>query len=196
MIGFTAALTLGPIAMLVIQRTLRQGWTYGAASGAGVALADGLYGLVGGLGLTAVTEALLGHQTALRALGGGVLVYLGVKTLLGPVKTAGAREETGAGGYLGAAGSIFLLTLSNPVTILFFAAVYAGLSLQGAEPGAADAVGFGLGVLGGSLLWWLVLVSGVAALRERFKAERLAWLNRLTGAVIAGFGVWILVSLI
>lgn len=195
-IGFTAAVALGPIAMLVIQRTLRRGWAYGAASGAGVALADGVYGLVGGLGLTAVTEALLGHQTALRAVGGGVLVYLGLKTLLSPVEAAGTAEEKATGGFLGAVASIFLLTLSNPVTILFFAAVYAGLSLQGAEPSAGQAAGFSLGVLAGSLVWWLILVSGVEVLRERFKAERLTWLNRLTGVVIAGFGVWILLSLV
>jgi threonine/homoserine/homoserine lactone efflux protein len=192
-IGFTAAAALGPIAVLIIQRTLQRGWVYGVASGVGVALADGLYGLVGGLGLTVITVFLISQQAILRVIGGLVLLYLGGKTLISTAVLQPAREgREDARSLLGAGTTIFFLTLSNAVTILFFAAVYAGLSIQGVERSAADAGLFSLGVMVGSFSWWVILVSGVNVLRQRFKLERLIWLNRLTGVVIAGFGLWVL----
>lgn len=192
-IGFTAAAAIGPIAILLIQRTLARGWRYGAVSGVGVALADGLYGLIGGLGLTVITEFLIGQQNLLRVAGGMVLVYLGVKACLSKQAPEAVEErEVGVGGYFGALVSMFLLTLSNAVTILFFAAVYAGLGAGGISPAPGDAALFALGVFSGSLSWWVILSTIVNTLRRRFKPEGLAWLNKLSGLVIAGFGVWVL----
>ena len=201
LLGFAAAAALGPIAVLVIQRTLRDGWRVGAISGLGVALADGVYGLVGALGLTAITSLLLDNQMILRVGGGLVLIYLGVKALFSRVEieiqTAGTSAKPA--GYLGSLTSIFLLTLSNPMTIMFFSAVYAGLAV-GDGTFSADALGgagfalFALGIWGGSFSWWLVLVSVVTAVRSRFKPAQLVWLNRASGLVIAGFGLWVLVQ--
>ncbi len=201
LLGFAAAAALGPIAVLVIQRTLRDGWRVGAVSGLGVALADGLYGLVGALGLTAITSLLLDNQVLLRVAGGLVLIYLGMKALLSRVEieiqTAGASAKPA--GLIASLTSIFLLTLSNPMTIMFFSAIYAGLAVgdgavssQGMD-GAGFAL-FTLGIWGGSFSWWLVLVSVVTAVRSRFKPAQLVWLNRASGLVIAGFGLWVLVQ--
>jgi len=199
LIGFTAAATIGPMALLTIQRTLKHGWRVGVASGVGVALADGLYGLVGALGLTAITHLLLDNQMILRVVGGGVLVYLGVKAFTAkPAATDGVGESgQNSAGLWGALSSIFLLTLSNPMTILFFSAVYAGLGTGEAE-GLASAIResallFPLGVFAGSFTWWVLLTGLISALRSRFRPTQLVWLNRTSGFLIAAFGMWVIV---
>ena len=200
-IGFVAAATLGPIALLVIQRTLKDGWQVGVASGIGVALADSLFGLVGALGLAVLTDLLVEYQDWIRLVGGGILIYLGLKAVLGAgeKKEAAEAKTVSSNGLLGAAVSIFLLTLTNPMTIMFFSAFYAGLAggegFQ-AQMGGAVAFLFAGGVLSGSFSWWLILSTVVAAARQRFQLERLVWLTRASGLLIAGFGVWIVVQLL
>jgi threonine/homoserine/homoserine lactone efflux protein len=197
LIGFTAAATLGPIALLTIQRTLKDGWRIGVTSGLGVALADGLYGLAGALGMAALTSLLVENQVVLRVTGGLVLVYLGVKASLSKIQLTDDRETPTSRNSVGAFASIFLLTLSNPMTILFFSAVFAGVSVEGVTP-SGDLTArpglFAAGVFAGSFIWWVILTSVVSALRSRFRLERLVWLNRISGMAIIGFGIWVLVE--
>jgi threonine/homoserine/homoserine lactone efflux protein len=196
-IGFTVAAAVGPISLLCIERTLRRGWRFGMSSGFGVATADALYGLIGGLGLTVVTNFLVRQQTVLRLVGGVVLVFLGLRTLLSKSDLKAAEERSsGVGGYLSAYTSIFLLTLSNPMTIISFAAIYAGIGNLGLGSNWVAAAVFCLAIFIGSSLWWLVLVSGVNQLRSRFKPALLVRLNRISGLVIAGFGVVILLQVL
>lgn len=121
-IGFTLAAAVGPISMLVMQRTLARGWVVGMASGLGVAAADGLYGLAGGLGLTAIATALANYDAWVRGIGGLVLIYLGIKIFTSKAGQEIARDETDEredpNGLIGAFLSIFMLTLANPNVIL------------------------------------------------------------------------------
>lgn len=196
-IGFSVAAAVGPISLLCVQRTLQRGWRIGLASGLGVASADALYGLIGGLGLTIITNFLVGQQTTFRLVGGAVLVYLGVMTFFSKTDVETAREHPqGAAGHLGAYSSVFLLTLSNPMTIISFAAIYAGIGVLGLDDGWLAAVAFSLAIFIGSSLWWLVLVSGVEQLRSRFKPALLMKLNRISGVVIAAFGLAVLWQII
>ncbi len=199
LIGFTAAATLGPIALVTIQRTLRQGRGVGLATGVGVALADGIYGLVGAVGLNALTQFLLEYQQVLALAGGGVLVLMGIRAFRSSIDLSQAVHSPGrqSQGWLGAAASIFLLTLSNPVTIMFFSAVYAGLMVNETGLASFTPAGtglFSLGVFAGSFSWWVILVSFISAVRQRFQLHKLGWLNKASGMVIAGFGVWVLVQ--
>ena len=201
LIGFTAAATLGPIALVCIQRTLKSGWRVGAASGLGVAMADATYGLVGALGLSALTQFLLDFEAVIRLAGGAVLVALGVRVMRSFRVVHQVAEEPGLErlNYFSAVGSIYLLTLSNPVTILFFSAVYAGLSLSGSSLGGISTVevgGFTLGVFAGSLSWWLILVSFISAIRRRFQLSHLYRLNLVSGMAITGFGIWVFIQLL
>ena len=98
-------------------------------------------------------------------------------------------------GVASAFGSTFALTLTNPMTILSFVAAFAGLGLAGGASSPADAVALVTGVVLGSGAWWLLLSGLVSSLRERFDARRMRWVNRLSGAVIAGFGVLALAGL-
>src|SRR5262249_42012791 len=126
-IGFSIAAPVGPIGILVIRRTLSDGRLTGLATGLGAATADALYGCIGAFGLTFITGALLGGKMWMRIAGGIFLCYLGVRPSLAPPAER-AAPVTGAS-LLRSYGSTLLLTLTNPSTILSFAAVFAGLGL-------------------------------------------------------------------
>ncbi len=193
LIGFSIAAPVGPIGVLCIRRTLAEGRATGFVSGLGAATADAIYGCIAGFGLTLVTRFLMDQQVWLRLFGGAFLCYLGLKTVLSrPAKQAASAKGSG---LAGAYGSTFLLTLTNPMTILSFAAVFAGLGLASAGGSYASAGILVLGVFTGSALWWLMLSGGVSLLRSKFDARGLEWVNRISGVIITGFGVVALLSL-
>ena len=187
LIGFSIAAPVGPIGLLCIRRTLADGRAVGLLSGLGAATADALYGAVAGFGLTFVAEFLAEQRAWLRLVGGLFLLYLGLRTFLaGPAERAAAARGFG---LLGAYASTFALTLTNPTTILSFAAIFAGLGVAGASAGYHSAGLLVLGVLLGSALWWLLLSGGVGFFRDRVTPRALRWVNRLSGAMIMAFGV-------
>jgi len=194
-LGFSIAAPVGPIGVLCIRRTLAEGRLSGLATGLGAAAADGLYGAVAALGLTWVTSLLVGQQSWIKLVGGAFLVWLGVRTFV--ARPSDRAAEAGATGLLGAFVSTFGLTLTNPMTILSFVAVFAGLGL-GAEATASPATALLLvaGVVVGSAAWWLALSAAVDLLRGRFDAAGLLWVNRFSGIVIGGFGLVALASLV
>jgi threonine/homoserine/homoserine lactone efflux protein len=192
-IGFSIAAPVGPIGVLCIRRTLAQGRAAGLVSGLGAATADALYGCIAGFGLTFISGLLISQQGWLKLLGGAFLCYLGIRTLLSqPAERAAAA---GGMGLAGAYASTFLLTLTNPTTILSFVAVFAGLGLASMGGDYAAAVLLVLGVFCGSALWWLLLSGGVGLLRARFDIRAMRWVNRISGGVIAVFGLLALASL-
>jgi threonine/homoserine/homoserine lactone efflux protein len=196
-LGFTIAAAIGPIALLCVQRTLERGWGVGFVSGLGVATSDALYGLIGGLGLTVITNFLVGQQFRLRLVGGLALLYIGLRALFAKAEIKPAQEKVeGSSGYLGAYSSILFLTASNPMTIILFAGVYAGLGELGLVAGWGLAALFAAGIFLGSVVWWLILITGVNMLRSRFRVEMLTRLSKITAVVIVGFGVWVLISLL
>lgn len=192
LIGLSIAAPVGPIGVLCIQRTLAHGRMSGLATGLGAATADGMYGAIAAFGLAVISNALVGQQFWFRLIGGVFLLYLGVRTLRSkPATTAAPRaHSTLASDYL----STLFLTLTNPMTILSFIAVFAGLGLANTTTDVAPAVLMVGGVVLGSGLWWVILSAGVAAFRDRVSA-RLHVVNALSGAVIIAFGVFALAGL-
>jgi threonine/homoserine/homoserine lactone efflux protein len=185
-IGFSIAAPVGPIAVLCIRRTLAHGRAAGLAVGLGAATADAVYGAVAGFGLTAVSTLLVRQQGVMRLVGGLFLCYLGVRTFLAHPAEQAARA--GGAGLLGAFTATFGLTLANPMTILSFVAVFAGLGIAGAGSWR-EATVFVAGVFLGSALWYLLLSGTVGALRSRLDLSALRWVNRLAGVVLVAFGV-------
>jgi threonine/homoserine/homoserine lactone efflux protein len=186
-IGFTVAAAVGPISLLTIRRTLAHGRVYGLVSGLGVATADATYAGIAAFGLTAVTTLLVSGRVVLGLVGGIVIVYLGLRTIRshpGPVATAAERP-----GLPGAYGSIFALTMTNPMTILSFAAIFAGVGFAVGGTGLADALVITLGVWLGSSLWWVILTAVVAWARERVSTRGLTWVNRASGSALVVFGL-------
>jgi threonine/homoserine/homoserine lactone efflux protein len=187
-IGFAIAAPVGPIGVLCIRRTLAEGRVSGLVSGLGAATADALYGAVAALGLTFVTAFLVGGQAWLRLVGGAFLLFLGVRTFL--ARPAERAAPAARSGLPGAYASTFFLTLTNPTTILSFAAIFAGLGVAGDASGdVLSAMLLVLGVFLGSAAWWFVLSGATSLFRTRLSVRGLRWVNRISGTVIAAFGV-------
>lgn len=193
-IGFSIAAPVGPIGVLCIRRTLADGRMSGFVSGMGAATADALYGCVAGFGVTYVSSFLVGQQFWFRLIGALFLGYLGAKAFFSKPAEAPAGQK--AKGLAGAYVSILFLTLTNPVTILSFAAIFAGLGLVNSAGGYTAGMFLVMGVFLGSAAWWLFLSTGVGLFRAWFNGPRLSWVNRLSGVIIAGFGVLAFLSLL
>jgi threonine/homoserine/homoserine lactone efflux protein len=193
-IGLSIAAPVGPIGVLCIRRTLANGWRSGLVSGLGAATADALYGCIAGFGLAFISNFLVSQQAWLRLIGGVFLCYLGLKTLLAkPAEQAAPGKDNG---LLGDYASTFLLTITNPMTIISFAAIFAGLGLAGASGDFGSAGILVLGVFCGSASWWFLLSGGVGLFRARFNPASLRWVNRISGVIIIGFGLFALVSIL
>lgn len=193
-VGFSIAAPVGPIGVLCIRRTLAEGRAYGLVSGLGAATADVIYGCIAGFGVTFISNFLMRQQMWLRLVGGGFLCFLGVRIFLfTPAEQAVPAKGIG---LFSAFASTFFLTLSNPVTILSFAAIFAGLGVGSTGGSYAPAAMLVFGVFGGSALWWLILSGSVSLFRTRFTQAGLRLVNRVSGMIIAGFGVIALLSLI
>lgn len=190
-IGISIAAPVGPIGVLCIRRTMAYGKVSGFVSGLGAATADGIYGMVAGFGLTAVTNLLLSGQAALKLAGALFLIYLGGRIFFSSVEQQGAEAKRA--GLVSDYFSTLMLTVTNPMTILSFTAVFAGL---GISAGTDYSTAFALvgGVITGSAAWWLIL-SGIAGyFAERFDHSRMSIVNRLSGLIVSGFGIAALVS--
>jgi threonine/homoserine/homoserine lactone efflux protein len=188
-IGFSIAAPVGPIGLLCIRRSLVDGTLAGLMTGLGAATADAVYGCVAGFGLTALSSFLVNQRFWLSLFGGVFLCYLAWRII--STKPPAESLEPHRGGLLAAFGSTFLLTLANPLTILSFAAVFAGFGLggQGATDSAA-AWRLVAGVFTGSALWWLLLSGGVSLVRARLGQTMLRGINWVSGAVILAFGLY------
>ena len=192
-LGFSIAAPVGPIGVLVIRESMTAGRKAGLLTGLGAATADGLYGLIGGLGLTAVSALLVSHATALRVVGGLFMLWLGARTFLAAPASDAAATAARAGGRIYLTG--LLLTVTNPMTILSFAAMFAGMGVASGLDGTwSGVIVLVLGVLAGSAAWWLILSGAASFAGRKLTPSRLRWVNRGSGLLIAAFGTVALVA--
>jgi threonine/homoserine/homoserine lactone efflux protein len=187
LIGFLIAAPVGPIGVLCMQRTLAHGARIGFVSGLGAALADGVYGALGAFGVAAVTRLFVSLATPLGLAGALFLALLGWRSLRQGGSAATGRDPARPGSAR-AFASVFALTLSNPMTILSFMAVFSALGAS--APEAAAPATMVLGVVAGSALWWLCLASTVALLRQRIGAPVMRHINQAAGWLLIGFALW------
>ncbi len=192
-IGFAIAAPVGPIGVLCIKRTLIGGRFSGFFTGLGAALADTIYGCIGAFGLTAISTFLMGMQGWLKGIGGLFLLYLGIKTFLEkPAKDSLNVKELG---FFKDFATTLFLTLTNPMTILSYMAILAGLGLGDTEGNYESAGMLVLGVFLGSLVWWLILAELVTLFRKKMSEKVFRWVNRMAGVIIIAFGLLALASL-
>lgn len=194
-IGFSIAAPVGPIGLLCIRCTLTHGRLNGFLCGLGAATADAVYGATAALGLSAVTSFLLGTQTWLQLGGGLLLVWLGFKTIRTKPTPQRSRDTPAPGALVAGYFSTLALTLTNPMTILSFIGIFAGLGIGASAGGAWPACSLVLGVFLGSATWWLLLSTAAGWLGHRLRHGGLRTLNIVSGLVIAGFGAWQLLAL-
>jgi len=185
--GFLLAATVGPMWVLCLRRTLASGALVGLASGMGIAVADGFYGAVAAFGLTAISGFLLAHAFWIGLAGAAFLLYLGVKTLTAKPDFSEKEEKplSLASAFLSTLG----LTLTNPPTILAFAAIFAGLGLASTSDYAAAAI-IVAAVFAGSAVWWVILALGANRLRRHLGPRLFRAINIVSGVSILGFAAW------
>jgi threonine/homoserine/homoserine lactone efflux protein len=191
-IGFSIAAPVGPIGILCIQRTLSGGNFQGLVTGLGAATADALYGLIAAFGLTFISNFLVDQSLWFRIIGGLFLCYLGIRAFLRKPQeqTVSLANTTNLSAY----GTTFFLTLTNPMTILFFAGVFAGLGIVSESIHYASAGLMVIGVFTGSGAWWLLLSGATGIFRNKISEGKLALVNKFSGVVIMVFGVIALIS--
>lgn len=185
-VGLAIAAPVGPVAVLCIRRTLLQGHPAGFASGFGAVTADVIFGSIATFGVAALSDVLLAHEVALRLIGGTFLIGLGINTYL---KAPPQPGRPLAGRIIKSYASAFLLTITNPITIFAFTAIFAGFGIVGRDMSLPASWSLIVGVAAGATLWWSSLTLAAGLLRERVAVHELRWLNQLSGGLILLFAV-------
>lgn len=200
--GFFLALPVGPVGVLCVQRTLSQGRMHGLISGLGAAFGDALYGAVAAFGISAVEDWITGHQSALRLVGGIVLLLLALRTVVSMVRhrpvwserdeKISRRIETHS--LVKDFISTFMLAITNPITFIAFAGLLATLGFTEAGRSIGNASILVLGVFAGSALWWIALSSTASLFRPFVDGSYQVWMDRIVALVLAGFGIYALLT--
>lgn len=185
-IGLAVAAPVGPMSLLCMKTTLARGWRRGLAIGGGIAVGDALFALIAALGLAGLSAFMLAHERQLHVAAGLFLLWLGLSAFRTRTKEPAEKPAKAVGIEREFATSV-LLTLSNPPTIIMFAAVFAALSPAGGVS-AGGALATAAGVLAGSLLWWCLVVLAVSVLRHAIGPRARRSIDLLSGALLGVLG--------
>lgn len=189
-IGALISAPMGPIGMLVIQRTLSKGRWPAFFTGIGAALSDFVYCLLTGLCLSFITGFLDTHQLLIQIVGSVVLVAFGLYLfrsnptrslrMSGPVPT----------NYWGDFGSGFLLTFSNPLILFFIIGLFARFNFLQPEYGIHHVIVAYLSIIGGAVLWWYGITLLVSRLGKRINVRSLKIINRVIAIILIAMALF------
>jgi threonine/homoserine/homoserine lactone efflux protein len=188
-LGFSASVPLGPMGLICIQKTLNRGRLAGMVSGAGAAAADMFYAITAAFGISFIVDFIQREQFTLRIIGSIILILLGFKIFITNPAIQLRKQKGKKNNLIADFISIFFLTLSNPITVFFFGAVFASTGILKSENTFLELCELVLGVFLGAMLWWFILTTVVNFFRSKFRLKRLWWINKITGAVIIIFGI-------
>ncbi|MCL4361307.1 LysE family translocator [Candidatus Dependentiae bacterium] len=186
LLGFSVSAPVGPIGVICIQQTLLGGFLLGIFSGLGAASADGIYASISGFGLSWLSNFLIKYKTYINIFGGIYLLYLGISIFFSRI--SGNVEIKSETNLLKSYLSTFFLTAANPLTIIFYTAIFATLDID--LCGFFSALSFVSGVFVGSVTWWIILCSGINLFRHKVDIKSLNLVNRLSGIAVMLFGVF------
>lgn len=192
-IGFLIAIPIGPISVLCIQRTLNKGRLLGFISGLGAATADGFYGAIAAFGLVMISNFLIKQQLTIQLIGVIFLLYIGAKSFYSKPKEINPDLKNRRSiiyYYI----STLLLTITNPLTILSFTALFVGMGFGFSDGKLESATLLTIGVFLGSALWWLLLSLGIGWIRSKIKNFSLATINKISGFIIICFALLIMAN--
>jgi threonine/homoserine/homoserine lactone efflux protein len=192
-IGFIMAIPIGPIGIMCIRKTLTEGRLSGLIIGLGAATADLFYGCVAAFGLTVISDTLTDQRIWIRIAGGALLFFLSVKTFRAHPKDP--KLKTTGSGRLRSYLTVVFLTLTNPLTIFAFIAVFAAFGLGDGLSFFSAAI-LVAGVFIGSCLWFLLLSSGTILFRKKLDLVGLKWVNKIAGILIIISGLIVIGSLL
>jgi len=185
-IGLTLAVPVGPISLLCIHRTVKNGRLHGMVSGLGIATADSFYAAVVFFGLTAISGLIIGHQSLFRIVAGFVFIVIGIRVFLSIPAAVGPGD--GQEPYLRDYLSLLAITLANPLTLIFFITILPGFGVVVQGTGLTAALPFVAGVFIGSVVWWIILCGSVGSVRSWLSTGNLRRINRISGILITCFG--------
>ncbi|MCZ6845042.1 MAG: LysE family translocator [Alphaproteobacteria bacterium] len=194
--GLVLAAPVGPVGVLCVQRTLSEGRLHGLLSGLGAAFGDAIYGAIAAFGISAIQLWIADHQAGLRTIGGIVLLILAAKTLfvrsrrtvqtkVGKVHTESLPQD-----FI----STFLLAITNPITMLVFAGLFATLGVTDAGDSVDNAALLVTGVFLGSALWWFALAFTANLARPYLDGGYQTWVSRISAAILIGFAAYALIT--
>jgi len=195
-IGFSVAAPVGPIALLIMRRSLNEGRLAGFISGLGAATADLFCGLTAALGLSAITTLINSHRSSLQLVGGIFMIWLGIHAFRAKDPVSAAQRPLHERNLFLAYVFTFLLTMANPLTLLGMVGVVAAAGVGGPAYSHTDTVVLGGGIFIGSASWWLILSHLAGWLGHKLGHHVMHVINMVAGALIVGFGAWQLVSLL
>jgi threonine/homoserine/homoserine lactone efflux protein len=183
--GLAISAPVGPVNVLCISRTLSKGRAAGIVSGFGAAAADTIYGAIAGFSISFVIAWLIRELFWLRLVGGILLIVIGIVYYFHKPKSL--KESAGEAAHSDFV-TTFLLTLTNPTTVLSFLAVLATLGLGGHRP-ATLSLFLVVGIFAGATFWWILLALISGHFRDRFNDRAVLWMNRIAAFAIGGFGL-------
>jgi threonine/homoserine/homoserine lactone efflux protein len=189
LVGFGASIPLGPVGVLVVQRTLSKGRLSGFMSGMGATLADTFFSALAILGLAFIVVLFEKNRNFFLILGGIIVIAIGLKIYLtNPIKEI--RKKKGGNRLFGDFISVFMLTLSNPGAIFLILGLFALVGLQTDQGSGFITIAVALaGVFIGATLWWFTLSSVISRYRNRFRIRQLWIINRVAGIAMAVLGI-------
>ncbi|QPC42084.1 LysE family transporter [Kaustia mangrovi] len=199
-IGMAVAAPIGPINVMVLRNALRGGFRKGVSTGLGAVFGDGFFAVVAGFGLTAISELIISYEQALSLVGGCFLAFLGIRTFFAhpDPRALAVNNSNGAaaeiGNHVAQFGTTFLLTVTNPATLMGFLFIFSSVGGLASRPGDYDGAATLVGaVMLGSLIWWMLLSGIVTWFREHLTTQALKLINHVSGGVILAFGLFVLI---
>ncbi len=186
-IGFLVSIPLGPIGVLVIQRTVNKNRTAGLLSGMGAALSDTLYAIIAGFSLTFVIDFIRENEILFQTVGALVLLALGIHIFFKNPVTDLRRNRLRGNTHFQDLFSSFLVTISNPLTVFVFLAVFtsSGVVISLEQPYHSFFVI--LGIFSGAFIWWFSLSGIVSLFKHKINLRILWWINKTAGVLIVLF---------
>ncbi len=192
--GWLVSIPLGPVGVLCIQRTINKGRLAGFFSGLGATFADTFFALIAGLGITFIVKFIEEKQVYFQILGGIIVVAIGINLFIAnPVKQY-KMVRRGKHTVFRDLISVFFLTFSNPLTILFFIAYFAGINLASGTMEVEHVGMMVVGVAAGSASWWFLLSGTVSLFRNRVRLKNIWWINKVTGVLLFVIGLGVIAS--
>lgn len=195
LVGFLASVPLGPIGVICIQRTLNGTHQSGFSSGLGAATADTIFATLAIFSLSFLTDFMDAHKYWFTAVGGVLIILLGVSIFHKRVKRPSQRRQTKSS-LVSDYVSILFLTLTNPAYILVFITLFAALGISSEGHATGWNLVLILGVLLGAACWWFTLTYVVSRLRRKFRLRHLWWINKITGGAIILFGALLVLNIV
>lgn len=190
LIGLIFGVPAGAIGALTIQRTLEKGFAAGLLTGAGSSSADLLYSAVGIFGIAIISDFLTAYQKIVQTVGGTFIIVLGISILFKKERAAVVQQTKGS--LVFCFLSSFGMAVMNPATILSFMVAFAAFEING-DVSVPEGAGLILGILAGTLGWWLLLSGGVSMFRQRITDQIYKWLNRVLGSFMMILGIVMIV---